>query len=76
MRRFNSILSIDCDCGHRGIFDRYIAKTYHHEFVGCRMCKKYRQISIPFYVKENEELTWGYHNSNLIVKLKICSEIK
>ena len=75
--KFNSVLWIDCICGHTGIFDGFIAKVGTERCVGCYMCKRQKPLRIPRYVVENEEISWGFiHNEPLKVKLKVFSEIK
>jgi hypothetical protein len=77
MKKFNSVLWIDCSCGHTGIFDGFIVKTRQSKCVGCRLCGNYRLITIPECVEENEKMSWGYfHKEPLKVNLKIFSEIK
>jgi len=77
MKKFNSILWINCECGHTGIYDNFITIEYADKCVGCYLCKRQREITIPFCIEENEELSWGYfHNEPLKVNLKIISEIQ
>lgn len=77
MKRFVTILWIDCECGHTGIFDGFIVRTGQDRCIGCYMCRREHPIHIPNVVFENQEMTWGYfYDEPLKVNLKICSEIQ